>query len=476
MGRQGVTVFKKPDSGMWQIRFQYPGYSWVKGYTRSLRTTDKPEAELRAAPLIYKHNLLKEMLTNWVDATVPKRRCATLEMRYKPGRWPVDDGLGTWVTASQDTLMFDRPGCAPWSEPNVQWAHEHDRLPLSAHAWRMVAHPEYAEEYLAGRRRNGFEDDEAPAPVRKTARTKPFGDELLMHVKRWLTDTRKRQAVRNETMHAMDAWRVVTAGKPLKECERADAIRLREFLLETDKSATVQKKVGFLAAALNYSAEEHGWVGYNPFKRLVTKKFKRALNDAVRTRTFTEDDMAKVRAALATWDDLECVRLWTLCATTGMRRGEAFLIEGEERIGAGRGVRCIRIVPTNPDDSIKNDESERTIPIPADAIPYLPAKIEGRLFKGTPKNVGKRLQEKLRKLGVTGPGKTLRSTRKRAGERIQNIPINGQYSLEKIRYEILGHERGGRKVADSVYAGEYPKDILKPWIDVIGLGSTDHST
>lgn len=491
-------IRKHSSSSVLWFRYIFPKAMGWKDYEKSLGTRDLQVARGRAAPHLMKCVAWVEEAKARRDDTAERRQVATLSWRHPPdlkGVHPLADGRtvqiidGMCLYAADGVVVEMLPNLVRtavegefWTRAEYQGAvndgHLGDGqlLEWDCPEWRgetieLPPHIRTLEQCRAP-----VDGGVLRIPAKEAQRSKArlrTEDELATRVEQWLSEGHKTRHIRQEAERVLVIWREISEGKPLKECNRADGVKLRDHLLGKYKTQTVQKLVGHLGAALNYAALEHDYVGPNPFKRLVTRKLKRAMNDRVRTVAFSEAEMAKVRAALKTWKDIECVRLWVLCATTGMRRGEAFLIDGEERIGAGLGLRCIRIIPTNEDDSIKNDESERTIPIPADALRYLPDPIEGRLFNGTPDSVGKRLAAKLRKLGVTGRGKTLRSTRTRAGQRIQHVPVNGQYSLEKMRYEILGHERGGRKVADSIYAGEFPKDILKPVIDVIGLGPTD---
>lgn len=451
MGRQGVSVFKKPDSEMWQIRFQYPGHSWIKGYTRSLRTKDKAEAELRAAPLIYKHNLLREMLTNWLDANVPKRCGATLTTRYEPGRWPVDDGLGTWVTASQDTLMFDRPGCAPWSEPNVQWFHEHDRLPLSAHAWRMVAHPSYAEEYRAGQRRHGFEDEDAPVPVPKKVRAQPGSDDD--HIERYIGHAQLNAYAAQETRNAFALFKELTGNKPLKDCDRDDGRKLvAHYRAETDnKSGTIGKKISRLAAAVNLAIDEQK-LRFNPFSKITP-----VIDDAEEREPMPEEDVKRIRENEHTFESREWL-LYLLCETTGMRRKEAYSIS---RDYVEAGIRYVII-------GEKTKQSKRRVPFPEAVIPYLTPRISRPLFSPeltTPeerfndlKNLGREVLRQMGRVGVKTPG--LHTLRHRAKDRLRAAGVTHEQ-----QEELLGHER--KTVADG-YGKGYPVRMLKDWVEHIG--------
>ena len=500
---------------MLSFRRHYPKDIGGGSFKKTLKTANMQEARIRAAIYLIATDKYITERRAALSATAERRPVTTLECEFEDGSHLQPDGSVLHVEGPLRACVSPGEGGAVRIESNLVrrvidgrgWTHteyllrvESDTLfedeigELDCPGWRdepielpvdwwqhalkrgLQARPDGGSA-LGNSQHTGRDlmpPKSADAPLRR--RPSRAEDELEMHVERWLTEGHKKRSIRNETMGVLAIWREVSEGKPLKDCGRADGIKLREHLFGLGyTSQTVQKRTGLLGAALNYSTNEYDYAGPNPFKRLVTREIKSKKRDSVQGVAFTEEDMAKVRAALPTWDDPECVLLWVLCATTGMRRGEAFLIEGEERVGAGIGLRCINIIPTNEDDSIKNDDSVRKIPIPADAIPYLPSKITGRLFRGTPDSVGKRLNPKLHKLGVTGRGKSLKSTRHRAAKLLHNTKFNGQYCPDKLRYEILGHERGeGRgKVADVVYAGLYRPEEMKPWIDVVGLGPTE---
>jgi hypothetical protein len=69
--------------------------------------------------------------------------------------------------------------------------------------------------------------------------------------------------------------------------------------------------------------------------------------------------------------------LFRVLAATGMRLSEAFVIDGE------RGCRYIIVAR-------KTSPSLRPILLPATLLPFLPRKIDGRLFPGDPRAASKR--------------------------------------------------------------------------------------
>lgn len=454
MGRKNDYLIKKPDSRFWQVRFQYPGFPSFPTKVRSLRTEDRAEAELRAAPLIHRHKLLRQFLSNSIDATVEKRRSATLRKRYEPGRWPVDDGLGTWVTASQDTLMFDRPGCAPWSEPNFEWAQEHDRLPRSAHEWRMATSPEYAELYRTGHLRTGFEDEEPPIPAPKKVRAQPNADDAI--IERYIEKTKPDAYGEDELRDGYALFKELTGNKPLKDCDRDDGAKLVKHFQTVDKnkSGTIRKKISRLAAAVNLAIDDKK-LRFNPFTKIVPD-----LDDATEREPMPEEDVKRIRENEHTFDDREWL-LYLLCETTGMRREEAYSIS---RDYVESGIRFVIV-------GKKTKQSKRRVPFPDAVIPYLPDRITQPLFspdlitreerKKDLKNLGREVLRQMKRIGITTPG--LHVLRHRAKDRLRAAGITHEQ-----QEELLGHEKP--TVADS-YGKGYRVPMLKEWIEHIGYGA-----
>jgi len=143
--------------------------------------------------------------------------------------------------------------------------------------------------------------------------------------------------------------------------------------------------------------------------------------------------------------------LWCILATTGMRRGEAWHIQGEK---VELGIRYV-IVGT------KSEASLRRVALPADFLALYPGKITGLLFQDSPVNVGKRLLRRIRALGITEPSKVLHSLRHRAASRLRACECP-----EKTQNWILGHEE--ITIPDGYGKGP-PVSLLKRWIDEIGM-------
>jgi integrase len=94
---------------------------------------------------------------------------------------------------------------------------------------------------------------------------------------------------------------------------------LARHLIEVlgNRSTTVEKKVGWLRAAVNVAVEDQK-LSFNPFQKVVPR-----LDDGLQKLPLSAEDMESARSNLdhlSASDQL----LWKLLATTGMRLSEAF--------------------------------------------------------------------------------------------------------------------------------------------------------
>jgi integrase len=104
------------------------------------------------------------------------------------------------------------------------------------------------------------------------------------------------------------------------------------------------------------------------------------------------------------------------------------------------------------------------VPLPADLLPHLPAKIIGPLFacKSVTNSASKRLMAFLRDdCGITDPLKVVHSLRHRAKDQLRaaGCPLD-------VQYELLGHETA---TIAAGYGRGSPVPLLKSWIDRIGF-------
>ncbi|WP_194164622.1 site-specific integrase [Microvirga thermotolerans] len=414
-GRRGSYLYKRPGSQNWWIRFQYSGRlaeKLGKVVQISLETPDRAQAELEAIPYIYAHKGMLLLAKGADDGTLRVEKRA---QQYEPGREHRTES-GERVIATPDQLIFmDEAGNILRMEPNGP-AYELS-VPSSAQDQRELS-------ALRPRKKN---------------------DPDVAILETWLEHENIRPAIEREARTVFDTFKKLTNGKSFANATREDGRSLAKHFFDSgNKSATVQKKIGHLRAAVNLAIDENK-LKFNPFSGVVAAK-----DDAQDRPPLDDDDMKIMRDNLENLDPEERL-LWMLCATTGMRRGEAWDIDCEF---IEKGVRCIRI-------GTKTPQSDRRIPLPAAVIPYLPAKIEGPLFAGSPKNVGRELIRAMRRFGIADQRKVLHSLRHRAQDRLR-----AEGYPEDIRWAILGHE--DKTVADG-YGKGFPMLKLKPWIEKIGF-------
>ncbi len=250
-----------------------------------------------------------------------------------------------------------------------------------------------------------------------------------------------------EARHMWALFRELCPGVKLKDATRDDGRKLVAHL-ETlgNKSATVRKKMMWLAACVNFGIDE-GRFRFNAFVHIVPKK-----KDATKRYPFSDDEMKLIVENL---DKLSAADrlLVRIIATTGMRLDEAYQITSEKK---ERGVRFTVI-------GTKTEQSERRIPFPAKLLPHLPDKIEGPLFADKAQLASGRLRKFLRRVcGITDKGKVAaHSFRHRAQDRLRVAGCR-----KDIREELLGHTR---KTVGEGYGEGHPVPVLKRWIDKIGF-------
>jgi integrase len=240
-------------------------------------------------------------------------------------------------------------------------------------------------------------------------------------------------------------YKQLTNGKPLKDASRDDGRKLVDYYEKQDlKSATIQKKIGWLTAAVNLAIDE-AKLKFNPFSSVVPER-----DDKQRRLPLSETDIRNVKQNLDRLGESDRL-LFRVLAATGMRLSEAFQIDDEMK---ERGCRYIIV-------GRKTSQSLRRVPLPTALLPFLPRKIEARLFPGGPKAASKRLNRFLNDVGIDDRRKVVHSLRHRAQDRLRAAGCP-----EDCRWAILGHEE--ETVAEG-YGEGFPVPMLKRWIDKIGF-------
>jgi integrase len=240
-------------------------------------------------------------------------------------------------------------------------------------------------------------------------------------------------------------YRELTDSTPLKDATRDDGRKVVEYFENQNlKSATIQKKIGWLNAAVNLAINE-GRLKFNPFSRIVPKR-----DDKQKRLPLNEADMKEAKRNLDQLDGDDQL-LFRLLATTGMRLSEAFEIDGEMK---ERGCRYVMV-------GKKTAQSLRRVPLPSGLSPFVPKAIKGPLFRGTAAAASKRLNRYLNDIGVVDSRKVVHSLRHRAQDRLRAFGCP-----EDVRWALLGHEE---ETVAAGYGEGFPVLLLKRWIDKIGF-------
>jgi integrase len=404
-------LFKRPGSQNWNIKLQSP----TGRVEMSLGTPDERLAEVLALPLITKH---KEALL----AARPRLEPAW-EPEYEPGREHVGPDGGRIIATDRELIHLDAKGVisghAPNGWPAFQMIGLEKRLGITVPVFVQAS------------------GTERPTVAVKNSDDAIF-ETYLKHA--GVTGYFEREA---RTVWAL--YKSLTDSKPLKDATRDDGRKLvQHFESQNLKSATVQKKVGWLNAAVNLAIGE-GRLKFNPFSSVVPRR------DDKQTRLpLSESDMKEAERNLDRLDTGDQM-LFRLLATTGMRLSEAFEIDDEMK---EHGCRFVIV-------GKKTEQSLRRVPLPSGMLPYLPKAIKGLLFKGGAPAASKRLNRFLSDIGVASPRKVLHSLRHRAQDRLR-----ASGCPEDCRWALLGHEE---KTVAAGYGEGFPVPLLRKWIDKIGF-------
>jgi integrase len=401
-------LFLRPDSQNWHVRLQSP----TGRIEKSLGTPDRAQAEILALPYIQEHKT--KLLEARPGVQVAWRH------RFLPGQEHVTPNGERVIADDRELIFIGHNGAIIRKEPNGEFAVA---LPPSLREQKAILRSEDQQQ----RQRMAASADDA------------LIETYLKHKN--LAKYFEREA---RTVWAL--YKQLTNNKPLKDSTRDDGRKLVDYFEKQNlKSASIQKKVGWLIAAVNLAIDE-GKLKFNPFSKIVRDR-----NDKQRRLPLSEEDIRNLKRNLDGLDESDRL-LFRVLATTGMRLSEALEIDGEMK---ERGVRYSIV-------GRKTDQSLRRVPLPAALLPHLPRKIEGRLFPAEPRGAAsKRLMRFLRAVGIDDPRKVVHSLRHRAQDRLRAAGC-----AEDIRWAILGHEE---ETVAAGYGEGYPVPMLRKWIDKIGF-------
>jgi integrase len=404
MTRKTDYLFLRDGSRNWQIKLQYPDGRIEK----SLGTSDRAQAEILALPYIQEHKMRLLEARPGVQVAW-QHQFAPVQEHVTPD--------GERVVADDRELIFlNHNGAIVRKEPNGEFA---------------VALPPLREQKAVVRREE----------QRKRTATSP--DDALIET--YLKHKNVTGYYEREARAVWALYKQLTNGKPLKDASRDDGRKLVDYYEKQDlKSATIQKKIGWLTAAVNLAIDE-ARLKFNPFSSIVPER-----DDKQRRLPLSEADIRNVKRNLDRLDEGD-QQLFRVLAATGMRLSEAFEIDGEMK---ERGCRYIIV-------GRKTSQSLRRVPLPAAALPFLPRKIEGLLFPGDPRAASKRLNRFLNGVRIEDRRKVVHSLRHRAQDRLRAAGCP-----EDLRWAILGHEQ---KTVAAGYGEGFPVPLLRRWIDKIGF-------
>jgi integrase len=408
-------LMKRNGSHNWRIRLQYPG---EPVFEKSLGTRDEKEAEIIA--LRDYGEKIAEHKARLLEAR--PRIVLAWRQEYKPGLRVGPDGGHIFAT-ERELHFLDSEGATIRTTPNGEPEHRIINL----------------------ERRLGI----PYAPIQVTDKWRPSlavknGDDALFET--YLKHANVIGYFEREARAVWALYKQLTDNMPLKDAGRDDGRKLvAHFEGQGLKSATVEKKIMWLRAAVNLAIDE-GQLKFNPFSSVVPKR-----NDKTVRLPLSEADIKETKRNLDRLDKGDQM-LFRLLGASGLRLSEAFQIDGEMK---ERGCRYVIV-------GQKTDQSLRRVPLPASVLPHLPKVIKGPLFGGKASQASKRLNRFLNDdCGIVDPRKVLHSLRHRAQDRLRAAGCP-----EDTRWAILGHEE---KTVAAGYGEGFPVPLLKQWIDKIGF-------
>jgi integrase len=411
MTRKIDYLFLRNGSRNWQIKLQYPDGQRLE---MSLGTPDRAQAEILALPYIQEHKVRLFEAKPGIQVTWLHR--------FAPGQEHITPDGERVVADERELIFLNHNGAIVRKEPNGEFA---------------FALPPLREQKAIVRREE------------QRQRTATSPDDALIET--YLKHKNVTGYYEREARAVWALYKQLTNGKPLKDASRDDGRKLVDYYEKQDlKSATIQKKIGWLTAAVNLAIDE-ARLKFNPFSSIVPER-----DDKQRRLPLSETDIRNVKRNLDRLDESDQL-LFRLLASTGMRLSEAFEIDSEmkERTGP-KGPACRFIIVGR-----KTSQSLRRVPLPAAVLPFFPRKLEGRLFPGDARAASKRLNRFLNDVGIADRRKVVHSLRHRAQDRLRAAGCP-----EDLRWAILGHEK---ETVAAGYGEGFPVPLLGRWIDKIGF-------
>src|SRR6266566_2321605 len=423
--RKRDYLFKRPNSQHWRVRFQMGGRSVEK----SLGTPDRAHAEIIALPLIAEHK------AKLLEARPRLER--SWQPQYEPGREHVGPDGSRIIATERELFHLDATGRITGKSDNGGVAFQ-----LAA-GGKLIARSiteAYLEDSEATRFLHQLHDKRSTLPTKN-------GDDAMLET--YLKHANITGYFEREARNVWALYKTLVGDTLLKDATRDDGRKLvTHFEGKGLKSATIEKKIGWLNAMVNLAIKE-GRLKFNPFASVVPKR-----DDKQRRLPLSDADVKECKRNLDKLSESDQM-LIRLLGSTGMRLSEAFGIEGEER---EKGCRYVIV-------GKKTEQSLRRVPLPTAVLPTLPKTITGPLFLRTTQDpadaASKRLNRFLDDCGIADPRKVVHSLRHRAQDRLRAAGCP-----EDVRWAILGHEE---ETVAAGYGEGFPVPLLRKWIDKIGF-------
>jgi hypothetical protein len=204
-------LYQRPGSSNWWIELQYPRAMDRKRVRKSLGTTDKREAEIKAGPMVLEHRKALWEHGRGAPVKVPVKHTDFL---HPLGQSVLDDG--TVVTARHDLARFERNG-ETWEEENY--------LVVTT---TMEELPRTSDDPLALLQK----------PPQKSV------DDDIEHIERWIKHKTVNPYLQREAREAFRLFKELSGNKRFAAASRDDGRLLVDHLFASgNKRATVKKKI-----------------------------------------------------------------------------------------------------------------------------------------------------------------------------------------------------------------------------------------
>lgn len=430
-----MFLTRRKNSQNWQLEIKFPAafefpshihaafFNGRKHFTKTLGTADRQEAEILAAEYIHQFRIATYLWRKGREA-----QKFTNQLQYADGLHTID-GKQAFVSG-REILFLDADGRPAGKGINP---------PLLKATLSLVDDHKTAEAFL-------FFDPQArqtELPAKFMPKPSNQDDGLI---EAYIRDKQLRPRIADEARSTWEIYKKVI-GKPVAKATRKDGKELVAHLFGLGLArATVQKKVGWLAAAVTHAMDEgETKISVNPFSKVLPPSKR---GDSEKREPLSEEHMAicwKNLRKLSKEDQL----LWKLLAKTGMRLGEAMSIETEQK-ERGTNIRYVEV-------GTKTESSERGVPIPLDI--GMPSEISGKLFSGSTPAASKRLN------------RFIKDCLKDAEEKNLVVHSLRHRMADVLRHNLRPHPDVGKRLmghaAGDVHGdyGKSPMSVLKDLVD-----------